>query len=263
MSTQLPEVTEKQAEGCIADIYHDIRATLAIPNVNLIYRYFATIDGALPKIWRFLRPYFVSGEVAEVARKTSSLIAQTAPVDAPIEPFKRTDKDRNNIIAILDFYLRANPMNLCALQMLVTVLEKSETHDDPASPLLAPDTLKQSLAAMKFDSVGDELMFAVAQGARYIRPTLLRQLQQWPQYLDTIAPFVRSCCVSAEFFAETNTVYQASLVESRMILKDKHIALAPGAENEVLEFCRYFPIILIRMTILARSLRNSIAPTQT
>ena len=44
-------VTEQNAEGQVAEIYQDIRATLGVPVVNLIWRHLATFPGALEWSW--------------------------------------------------------------------------------------------------------------------------------------------------------------------------------------------------------------------
>ena len=62
----LPYVSERDARGEIADIFADIRDTLRVPVVNLIWRHFATLDGGLLAAWEALRPIYASG-AAEAA----------------------------------------------------------------------------------------------------------------------------------------------------------------------------------------------------
>ena len=63
--SQLPEVREADASPEIAAIYADIKESAALPQVNLIFRYFATKEGALEWIWPSLRPLYRSTELAE------------------------------------------------------------------------------------------------------------------------------------------------------------------------------------------------------
>ena len=49
-------ISEAGATGEIAALYGDIRATLGVPVVNLIWRHLATFPGALPWAWQSLRP---------------------------------------------------------------------------------------------------------------------------------------------------------------------------------------------------------------
>ncbi len=48
MSDPLPAITEAQASGAIADLFADIRATVGVRVVNLVWRHLATMEGALP-----------------------------------------------------------------------------------------------------------------------------------------------------------------------------------------------------------------------
>jgi len=63
----VPAILETDATGKVAEIYADIRATLGVPVVNLIWRHLATIDGGLDFAWNMLKPVYVSGEVAAQA----------------------------------------------------------------------------------------------------------------------------------------------------------------------------------------------------
>ena len=67
MDGALPEIEESKARGEIARLYSDIRQTMNVPKVNLIYRYFATIDGGLTAIWPSLKAHFQSGAFAQIA----------------------------------------------------------------------------------------------------------------------------------------------------------------------------------------------------
>ena len=62
--SQLPEVREADASPEIAAIYGDIKATAALPQINLIFRYFATHEGMLEWIWQALRPLYQSNELS-------------------------------------------------------------------------------------------------------------------------------------------------------------------------------------------------------
>ena len=55
MSSLLPEIREGDAPREIELIYADIRRSMRLPLVNLIYRHFATIPGVLPHIWGWVR----------------------------------------------------------------------------------------------------------------------------------------------------------------------------------------------------------------
>ena len=51
-------ITEQNAEGRVAEIYQDIRFTLGVPVVNLIWRHLATLPGALEWSWASVKPLY-------------------------------------------------------------------------------------------------------------------------------------------------------------------------------------------------------------
>ena len=51
MSDPFPAVAESAATGQTAEIFADIRATVGVRVVNLVWRHLATIDGALAWTW--------------------------------------------------------------------------------------------------------------------------------------------------------------------------------------------------------------------
>ena len=66
-SNRLAEVPEAQASSRILEIYEDIKATLAVPTVNLIYRYMAIYPEYLEAAWRELRPNLRTVYVSQAA----------------------------------------------------------------------------------------------------------------------------------------------------------------------------------------------------
>jgi len=114
----LAEIAERNATGMIAEIYDDIRHSLNVANVNLIYRHFATIEGALPWAWQILRPYFVSGEIERCADQSKDLYILSRPLKIFLPSTELAEHDRTDIGGVLDFYLKTNPMNLFALEIL-------------------------------------------------------------------------------------------------------------------------------------------------
>ena len=59
----VPAIPEADATCEIAAIYGDIRETLGVPVVNLIWRHLATMPDALPWTWSVVRPIYASGAV--------------------------------------------------------------------------------------------------------------------------------------------------------------------------------------------------------
>ena len=52
----IPTVSEKEAEPRVAVIFSDIKTTLGVPFVNLIWKHLATIPGGLELTWSLAKP---------------------------------------------------------------------------------------------------------------------------------------------------------------------------------------------------------------
>ena len=61
MADPFPALAEAAATGDTADIFADIRATVGVRVVNLVWRHLATIDGALPWAWAAVKPLYLRG----------------------------------------------------------------------------------------------------------------------------------------------------------------------------------------------------------
>ena len=78
-------VTEQNAEGQVAEIYQDIRATLGVPVVNLIWRHLATFPGALEWSWASIKPLYEENIIHAEASALRGKIS--VPVDVGLSPY--------------------------------------------------------------------------------------------------------------------------------------------------------------------------------
>lgn len=191
----VPAISEAEATGEIADLYADIRATLGVPLVNLIWRNLASIPGGLSWAWRSVKPLYENGAIQAEAR--ALLEGQTLP-DMPVLPVSALRAAGVNggaettIHAILDSYDRSNPLNLVALSALLAGLNGDSA---PASsdPLPAPDTPNLNVALPRLLPLDDmdastaDLVRAInrlgARGQDHIIVSMPRHLAHWPGYL--------------------------------------------------------------------------------
>ena len=115
MADPFPAVAESSATGATAKIFGDIRRTVGVRVVNLVWRHLATIDGALPWTWKAVKPLYAQGMVDCAAirfRKTMSLPTLASLVgDEP-----------STVDAVLASYDHSNTINLFALGALVAWL---------------------------------------------------------------------------------------------------------------------------------------------
>ena len=192
-------VTEQNAEGQVAEIYQDIRATLGVPVVNLIWRHLATFPGALEWSWASVKPLYeeniIHAEASELRRKIS------VPVDVGLSPLHLkasglTEDDIYSIKIVLDSYHKSNAMNLISLSSLlaklngkssnsanyIDLLDSVETKGvDGRMPELIPLlSMPESIRnlVMDINKIG---------GREQILPSMYRHLANWPQFLALIS----------------------------------------------------------------------------
>ena len=132
----VPAITEDDATGEVAQLYADIRKTLGIPLVNLIWRNLATTPGALAWAWRSVKPLYETGLIRNEAM--ALVESQQLPDVAQLPPaaLRAVGVDAQAelaIRAILDSYDRSNPLNLVSLCTLLAML-RNETAGQAAQP---------------------------------------------------------------------------------------------------------------------------------
>jgi hypothetical protein len=119
---RLAELPEAAATGRIAELYADIRAVLALPMVNLVYRHLATKPGVLEQCWRDLRPNLASQAAADDA---AELVALASPPDGRSLPRAvwaaagLTGEQVRLARATVAAYRRANSLNTLGLAVLL------------------------------------------------------------------------------------------------------------------------------------------------
>lgn len=203
-------VSENDATPEIALIFADIKQTLGVPFVNLIWRHLATIPGGLEMTWSLAKPLYDSQILNASAR---TLRAQTTLVDrmAPWSDAVRTslglsEKDKSEIVLLLEDYGHANSRALLVLSYLYASLSAEslsgnkgvqkgshtsalidplahiEKNKDalikPARPLPATADLPANVVALiKILNTFGEPTPSPAE------PSLYRHLSYWPSFL--------------------------------------------------------------------------------
>ena len=200
----VPAIAEAEASGEIADLYEDIRATLGVPVVNLIWRHLAVFPGALSWAWTSLRPLYASGAI------TAQAGALRAGLDVPHLPglsapalaaagLSRGDLAR--IRMIQTSYERSNALNIIALGALLARLDGipisarapvPHLSDDP-QPVAGEMPLLLTLDAMTTDVRALVEDLNRIGGRDEILASMYRHLAHWPVYLallhTLLAPF--------------------------------------------------------------------------
>ncbi len=143
MSDPFPAVAEAEATGETAALFADIRATIGVRVVNLVWRHLATLDGALPWAWRAVKPLYLLG-VADTAavRFREEMILPKLSTLAGGEPA--------SVDAVLASYDHSNTINLFALGALVAWLRgetAAQGTPEQGPRLPAPDITLPKLAS--------------------------------------------------------------------------------------------------------------------
>lgn len=143
MSDPLPAITEAAAAGEIADLFADIRTTVGVRVVNLVWRHLATMDGALPWAWAAVKPLYLAGlpDAAMAAFHRTMDIPRLASL-AGEEPA--------SVDAVLASYDHSNTINLFALGALRAWLNGEVARDGTIAPgprKAAPDLALPKLAS--------------------------------------------------------------------------------------------------------------------
>lgn len=187
----LPEVSEAEASGEIADLYRDIGESLDI--VNLIYRHLATVDGALSWAWRTVEAPIKDGTIAGVAGALT-LEPRASRVSAiPAEARSFLDLDAEAIAEIRDIlhvYRNANRVNLVSLQYWRSSLGGRSIRPSQLATTTSGGAASRS-GLPPLSSVADmppdvrRLLFALGDvtGGGGVVPSLFRHLSPWPRLL--------------------------------------------------------------------------------
>ena len=193
----VPAITEAAAGGETAAIFADLRATLGVNVVNLIWRHLATFPGALPWAWTTLKPVYVSGQVGVEARWLKSGLALPELPGWPCSALQFAGIDaagEASIRRILVSYDRSNALNLAALSGLVRRIDGAPVEAqadgvalDRAQEAAVQGALPRLLA---LDEVGADTADLVrrinllgdrSQGR--ILASMYRHLAHWPGFL--------------------------------------------------------------------------------
>ena len=122
----VPAIAEAAATGETAAIFADLRTTLGVNVVNLVWRHIATFPGALPWAWASVKPAYVSGRVGIEAQRIRAELSLPKLPQIPRSALTCAGIDaagEASILRILVSYNRSNAMNLAALSALVRIID--------------------------------------------------------------------------------------------------------------------------------------------
>ena len=205
MTTLLPEVPERDAPPEIATIYDEMRRFTRLPLVNLIYRHFATMPGALPWVWGVLRPAFADGSLEAAASRVHAAVA--LPAVHRIDGSALPAHDWQSAAQVIAAYNRGNSLNLVGLTAIRLALDAPPPIRQSASAEVAPSAMAAIppiVPVKDLDAGSAALVRRIADlhgvGGRGVIPSLYLHLANWPGFLavvgERIAPLLEDGSVA-------------------------------------------------------------------
>jgi pimeloyl-ACP methyl ester carboxylesterase len=212
-------VPEYEAEGDIDRVYHEIRQSLRVTGVNLLFRTWAGFEKFLPAAWDQVRPkvetvaFDQAGDaVREEAVRLAGSLGGTAEPDLGDWGTSRAYQIR----AALDLYHYINPKLLvlvCAVRQALQGEALAHSGAAKAEPAPRGEPAKMYPMEMEEEKPDDK---AVRRLFKDIQKTLslpsinsdYRTLALWPDYLEAAWQRLKPVCQSPEFTQASDQLRQ-------------------------------------------------------
>ena len=187
----LPEISEREASGRVAELYEEIRRTVGLPLVNLVYRVLAATD-RLDDAWSQLGPNLRDPSVPAAADELVGEVTTSCP-PIPATALAAVGLAGSTLASARSTtaaYMHANPRNLLAVTALLEEAPGSDSAP-PASAELPPAPAWDILPMAQLGELSPEAralldeMSAplVVPGEGALVPSLLRHFAHDPAVL--------------------------------------------------------------------------------
>ncbi|MGD9990221.1 hypothetical protein [Pseudonocardia sp.] len=275
----IPAIREQEAVGETADVFADLRATLGLPFVNLIWRHLATVPGALPAVWRAVRPLYLTAELAARSAEigAGARTDGVEPVPPPVWAVLGLDETaRLDVAALIDSYNRANSTNFLVFTAIDVLMRggpapgthtRAGTGGAPApaarpaavAPLPPMDALSPDLRALVLacDGLG-------RLGASAAHASLYRHLTLWPPFLATahvaLSPLHRSGALQAaqrELIGVARGVVVDELIP---LLPHARLAVDDDVRTRIAPVVEEFATIMIGRMVVTGAVMRALLP---
>jgi hypothetical protein len=206
----LPEVSERDATGRVAELYEEIRSTVGLPLVNLVYRVLAATD-RLDAAWAQLGPNLRDPGIESAAAALVGEVRASSPAipSAALATVGLHGDRLAGARSTVGAYMHANPRNLLAVTALLEEAAGTGSKEPDAGsmpppadwvilPMASLDALDETASAL----IGEMSAPLVSPGEGALVPSLLRHFADEPVQLamlwTSIAPSVESGAVAEE-----------------------------------------------------------------
>ena len=270
-------ITEDEASGEIAELYEEIRRSLGVPVVNLIWRHLATIPGALPWAWNSLKPLYASGAITNAAVSLRSSLRPESNLgisSSTLKSVSLSSDDLRSITVVLNSYERSNSLNLIALNALLIKIDGVEDHtQDGLTQVTADDgivhgEMPELLVLSNMEASVRELVEDLNRigGRSDILPSMYRHLAHWPQYLGLLHVLLKTIETESGLESQiVNTIEKtrAAAVQLLPQLANDVEPLSPETELQVREaLSRFIEGTLGKMTTIIQLITAAMPPTE-
>lgn len=274
-ATALSELPPAEATGETHDIYEAIVAALGVRLINLVYRHLATVPGALEWAWGTVGETFAAGVFAREAEALVALAQSGAPAAETISLSATglAEADGAAVIATLEAYNTANPMNAISLQVIGLALAAARPADRVIAE--APDGIRLTplLPIAPLDGLSpavlDRLYLLAAQSTgrqSEIVPSLFRHFTNWPDLLAALSDWLGPVADSGVVDDLSGRIFDAAGTTAQRIFDELPEpgprASAPPREtiDALRKTVRIFPPAICRMIVIGALLRQAIRP---
>ena len=256
MSDPFPAIAEAEASGATAALFADIRATVGVRVVNLVWRHLATMDGALPWAWTAVKPLYQQGMVDQAVvgfRQTMAVpVLATLAGDEPA-----------SVDAVLASYDHSNTVNLFSLGALVAWLrgERAPQGSPQSGPRLpTPDVTLPALASER--DVTPETWQRVLRLNRFgdaERPLILasmyRHLAHAPAFLARLEPALAAVQADDSLDRAISTNRDAAHRSSRILARAIVAERPPRAADIESSVDAFVNLAIGKMVTICRAIR--------
>ena len=258
MSDPFPAVAEASATGETAELFADIRATVGVRVVNLVWRHLATIDGALPWAWTAVKPLYLQGvpDQAAVRFRQSMMLPKIASLAGP-QPAGVDD--------VLASYDHSNTINLFALGALGAWL-RGETAEE-GTPVAGPRLTPPDVTLPKLNSAEDvspetwALVLRLNRFGDWPQPIILasmyRQLAHAPQFLMQIEKALAPVQADGTLDRAIETNRAAAEVEGRILARVIEAGMPKEASRIEAGVSAFVEHAIGKMVTICRTIRHA------
>ena len=252
MSLTFAAIPEAEATGETAALFADIRATVGVRVVNLVWRHLATIDGALPWAWTAVKPIYLQGIADQaVLRFRASMTVPRLDSLAGDQPPSVDD--------VLASYDHSNTINLFGLGALVAWL-RGETASGGApetgARISPPDIALPKLASaedvtpetwalvLRLNQFGDPQQVILASMYRHLAhaPDFLRRVEEALIPVDADGSLVRAIAANRHDAHDRATLLARAIEAKRPAfagqVEDSVSAFVDHAIGKMVTICR-------------------------